>query len=255
VSDVATEDRNGDFAVDVDDCRGLQGNLGPQGPGGSNGINCWDLNANGVPDLALEDRNGDLTVDVDDCTGLQGNPGNDGLYCWDLNGNGVPDVGTEDRNGDLTVDVGDCTGLQGPAGPSGRSIVATDTNVAAIPITASCTAFPGSDVTITVPGPGVIVVMATVIVRLDHIIGVLDNAWLSVSSPAADCTFTAETSLALVPDVEPTAWYYETVPLLRAFNVAGSGTYTYYLNGMMVAGASVNDSFAASSMIAVYYPT
>ena len=67
--DTATEDRNGDTVVNVNDCAGAQG---PQGPGGSDGINCWDLNQNGVPDLATEDLNGDLAVDVLDCTGPAG---------------------------------------------------------------------------------------------------------------------------------------------------------------------------------------
>jgi hypothetical protein len=93
------------------------------------------------------------------------------------------------------------------------------------------------------------------VVRLDHTNGIRDNAWLSLSDVAADCTFTAHTSLALVPDVEPTAWYYITVPILRAFAVGGSGTFTYYLNGIMAAGASANDSFANSSVVAVFYPS
>lgn len=161
----------------------------------------------------------------------------------------MPDFATEDVNGELVVDVNDCRG------PPGGAIVAIDPNIAAIPITAACQAFVGSAVTITVPGPGTVVVTATVIVRLDHTIGTRDNAWLSVTSTPADCTFTAENSLALVPDVEPTAWYYVTVPILRAFVAPGSGTYTHYMNGIMIAGASPSDSFANSVMIAVYYPS
>ena len=54
---------------------GPQGPQGPAGANGANGINCWDLNANGVPDVLAEDINGDLAVDVNDCTGAQGPPG------------------------------------------------------------------------------------------------------------------------------------------------------------------------------------
>src|SRR3990172_5117426 len=39
-----------------------------QGPPGPAGLNCWDLNGNGVPDPG-EDTNGDGVVDVWDCRG------------------------------------------------------------------------------------------------------------------------------------------------------------------------------------------
>jgi hypothetical protein len=54
---------------------GVQGPIGPigpagaQGPAGANGINCWDLNGNGIGDLATEDTNSDGVVDVNDCKG------------------------------------------------------------------------------------------------------------------------------------------------------------------------------------------
>jgi hypothetical protein len=215
--------------VDASDCTGTQGAQGPaglQGPPGPQGD-----------------------------PGAQGPPGSNGLNCWDLNGNGAPDPATEDLNGDLVVDVNDCTGPQGPPGAPGGAIVATAINIAPIPITAACSSFAGSEVAIPVPGSGTVVVSATVVVRLDHTNGVRDNAWLSLSDVAADCAFTAETSLALVPDVEPTAWYYITVPILRAFVVGSSGSYTYYLNGIMAVGASASDSFANSSVVAVFYPS
>jgi hypothetical protein len=115
---------------------GPAGNPGPQGEPGLDGMNCWDINGNGIADPA-EDRNGDGQVDVLDCEGEQGIQGiqgpegeqgvqgNPGLACWDLNGNGEPDLPDEDTNGDGVVNILDCKGedgdpgSQGPAGPPG----------------------------------------------------------------------------------------------------------------------------------------
>lgn len=59
--------------------QGLTGAQGPKGDKGANGINCWDLNGNGIPDLPAEDLNGDSFVDVLDCKGPQGPAGPGGF--------------------------------------------------------------------------------------------------------------------------------------------------------------------------------
>ena len=46
---------------------GATGATGPSGTDGTAGLNCWDLNQNGIPDLATEDLNRDGVVDVLDC--------------------------------------------------------------------------------------------------------------------------------------------------------------------------------------------
>jgi hypothetical protein len=56
----ASEDINGDGAVDSLDCQGADGEA------------CWDLNADGVADPATEDTNGDGFVDILDCQGADG---------------------------------------------------------------------------------------------------------------------------------------------------------------------------------------
>ena len=48
---------------------GTDGADGAAGPPGADGINCWDLNENGVEDPE-EDLNGDGVVDVNDCSGV-----------------------------------------------------------------------------------------------------------------------------------------------------------------------------------------
>ncbi len=87
---------DGDSAVfRVIDMTGPQGIPGASviGPAGEDGINCWDLNENGLPDDE-EDINGDGVVDVLDCRGPEGPQG---------------------PPGESTV----IEGAQGPAGPEG----------------------------------------------------------------------------------------------------------------------------------------
>jgi OmcA/MtrC family decaheme c-type cytochrome len=59
-------------------CDGDDGNDGPPGPTGQAGLNCWDLNENGVKDLPDEDLNNDGVVNVDDCNALINLPGGGG---------------------------------------------------------------------------------------------------------------------------------------------------------------------------------
>ncbi len=92
---------------------------------GSDGVNCWDLNGNGLGDPE-EDANGDGAFDVLDCAGEPGSPGRDGsndvrgLNCWDLNGNGIADP-AEDVNGDGDFNALDCQGQPGAPGADGPS--------------------------------------------------------------------------------------------------------------------------------------
>ena len=48
-------------------CDGDDGSDGAPGAAGADGLNCWDLNMNGVPDFPDEDTNGDGVIDVNDC--------------------------------------------------------------------------------------------------------------------------------------------------------------------------------------------
>ena len=173
-----------------------------------------------------------------------------GPHCWDLNGNGLPDLGTEDINGDFIVDVQDCAG---PAGPDGGIIIDVDGGFTATNIGIACTAFPNLNVTLTVSGPGTIIVQSTVVVRLEHASGSLDNVWVSVADPI-DCTLTPSTGLALVSNLAASGLYYETVPLLRVFNVTSAGNYSFGVNALSQAGWSLGDLFVHGTLLAVYYP-
>ncbi len=111
------------------------------GTAGNNGLNCWDLDGDGIQDPS-EDINNDGNWDANDCQGAQGvagpqgpqgpagatgpqgpagtngTNGSDGIACWDLDGDGVQDP-SEDINNDGSWDANDCQGAQGVAGPQG----------------------------------------------------------------------------------------------------------------------------------------
>ena len=86
---------------------GVNAGNGSDGMAGASGLNCWDLNGNGVGDVATEDTNSDTVVDINDCQGIDGA---DGINCWDLNANGTGD-NDEDFNGDGEFSASDCQGL------------------------------------------------------------------------------------------------------------------------------------------------
>ena len=123
----------------VDGQNGTTGPSGPAGPAGSDGINCWDLNGDGIND-ASEDINMDGQYNGLDCQGADGVDGEDGvngqngstgpsgpagpagadaIHCWDLNGDGINDA-SEDVNMDGQYNGLDCQGADGEDGADGQ---------------------------------------------------------------------------------------------------------------------------------------
>ena len=248
---------------------GDAGPAGATGPRGANGTACWDFNANGFGDPA-EDINGDLVVNANDCTGLQGLQGNsgpqgpqgdpgqqgpagaNGINCWDLNGNGIGDP-LEDINADLIVDVNDCTGLQGPPGPAGKGTqIATARTGLGFSITTSCT--PMIQVSITVPAGGIIVLHAWQYIVLDHTNGVSDAYWTKVSNSPSDCAVDEYLGVFYLDTSVATGSYTQVMTLTR-FETVSAGTYTFYLNGIMMAGQSNPDAVFRCNILAVFYPS
>jgi len=121
-------------------------------------------------------------------------------------------------------------------------------------VTSTCTRIVGSEVSITVPGPGTIVVYAKVWVQLEHMSGGTDQIILTVNATTI-CTRDlwagdAFASFSLPPDN-----YYDTVPIFRPFAVGAAGTYTYGVNGVMFQGASAGDGIHKSVLVLVFYPS
>ena len=121
-------------------------------------------------------------------------------------------------------------------------------------IAGTCTHYPNAHVTIVVPGPGTVVVSATVGIGINHTFGVNDFAQIVVAESSTECAVNNFTAFVSVPATLPTdPFHYSTVPLLRPFPVAGAGSHTFFVNGIVTSGASDGDRFDSASLVAVYY--
>ncbi len=121
-------------------------------------------------------------------------------------------------------------------------------------IGSSCTHYPGAEVAIRVPGPGTVVVSATVGVGIGHEFGIADEARIVVAFSKTDCALNNHTAFVSVPPTLPTdRLHFVTVPLLRPFVVPIGGSYTYYVNGVMAQGADATDRFDSASLVATFY--
>ncbi len=124
-----------------------------------------------------------------------------------------------------------------------------------VTIGSTCTHYPGAEVTISVPGPGTIVVSAVVGVGVNHEAGTNDEARIVLATSTTDCTVDNHTAFISVPFSLPTdQFHFSTVPLLRAHSVGGPATVTFYVNGVMALGADAGDRFDSASLVAVYHP-
>jgi len=144
--------------------------------------------------------------------------------------------------------------LPGPTAPG--TLMAHRSRGGPATIGATCTRYPGAEVSIQVPGPGTVVVSATVGVGVGHEFGFDDEPRIVVAASSTDCSLNNYTAFVSVPATLPTdPVHFETVPLLRPFPVSSGGTYTYYVNGVMARGADAGDRFDSASLVAVFYPS
>jgi len=123
---------------------------------------------------------------------------------------------------------------------------------------ATCTHYPGAQVSITAPGPGTVVVSATVGIGITHAQGTDDVALVVVANSQTACEMDNFTAFVSVPAGLPSAaypatHYFTTVPILHPFAV-GAGTHTYFVNGMMTVGGGPGDRFDSASLVVVFYP-
>ena len=146
-------------------------------------------------------------------------------------------------------------GVPGPPGPRGNGTIMANGGIERLTqVTSTCARSVGSEVSITVPGPGTIVATAKVWVALEHSGGATDQIVVTVNA-TTNCTRDLWAGDALASFSLPADYYYYNVPVVRPFGVAAAGTYTYGVNGVMLQGASAGDGIHKSILVLVYYPS
>ncbi|MFH1865113.1 MAG: hypothetical protein ABIK85_04460 [Candidatus Eisenbacteria bacterium] len=123
-------------------------------------------------------------------------------------------------------------------------------------IGSSVAQYDDAQVTLTVPGPGYIVVESQLWVVLSHTLGTKDRFYCAVStSPTAMPASWHSVSAVDIPSAWPTdTSVNQTLYVHETFPVSSSGTYTYYLVGYMASGQNSADYFWYSHMRGVWYP-
>ena len=146
-------------------------------------------------------------------------------------------------------------GPQGPAGPPGPGTLMGSSVVSTTQaITGTCSQYSGAQVTLTVPGPGTVVVTANPIIVLTHNAGTRNAVRVFLDTTSAVCTsdgYYAWTEVrGGLPGPED---YVAQLTPQEPFAIAAAGTYTFYLNGVLYDTGPA--SFFRASVVAVFYPS
>ena len=122
-----------------------------------------------------------------------------------------------------------------------------------VTIGSSCTNH--MNVTIDVPGPGFVVVWTTSQLSINHVSGTNDNMRYLIGTTASDCLTDDATQIYHIDASLPSSTWVLGGAAVEVFTVDTAGTFTYYLNAVMVLGADAGDKFNRSSLVAVFYPS
>jgi len=148
-----------------------------------------------------------------------------------------------------------CADMWGNAEWGPQNVIDVHNENAITTIGSAVTQYDDAQVTLTVPGPGYIVVEAQLVVSLFHNLGVHDCVRCSISNsptsmaPLQYCSVATVSSAQMVNvNVSRTLYVHNTFPITSA------GTYTYYLVGYMISGQNASDRFSHAHMRGIYYP-
>ncbi len=151
-------------------------------------------------------------------------------------------------------------GTQGPPGPPGPqglpgngSVWSGSSSTSVQPIGPSCDLVGGGVVTIAASGPGTMIIAAWARFSIVHVGGADDLLHVYVDSATASCTGTVSFGWYRVGAGLPAGTYNDTVAMLGTFFATTAGTFSYYLNAEMAAGAG-GDAFHAIVMTAEFRP-
>jgi len=114
----------------------------------------------------------------------------------------------------------------------------------------------GATATLTVPGPGYIVLESRVWFTFGHTSGTADKLYMehSTSSDTSSGNFTNYTFWETPASLGSESGLDRTVVVTNTFAVTSSGTYTYYLIGWMTEGSGSGDHFTYTQTTGIYYP-
>ncbi|MCK4679806.1 hypothetical protein KAT82_01665 [bacterium] len=150
-----------------------------------------------------------------------------------------------------------CADVWGNAEWGPPNIIDTHNDNATVVIGSSATQYDDAQVTLTVPGPGYIVVTSSVRVKISHTYGTMDN--LELCNSTSSSSFGSDYWFSMVDEEIPSSYPTDT-DIDRHFSVhsthevTASGSYTYYLVGRMVSGQDSSDRFWFTQMTGIYYP-
>jgi hypothetical protein len=150
------------------------------------------------------------------------------------------------------------TGPQGPAGPGTLMAFGNSSYTWNIYDYLYCDRIMSQNISMTVPGPGKIVIQDMVTLGIYHWNGRVDKGSLYIEQPGSYCVNNAWTSTTEIGSAEASSQVVNTVPVQAVFNVTSAGTHQYYLDAYVdyalvfsFGGAWV----ASSNWVAVYYPS
>ena len=134
------------------------------------------------------------------------------------------------------------------------NIIDTHNEGATTVIGSTFTQYDDCEVTLTVPGPGYIMVNSNVRLYFNHTSGTMDNLRLGHGTTPTSAGTSYDMVDEEIPSSWPTALIERTFSVHSVHEVASSGTYTYYLVGMMASGQDPGDVFWYAQMTGIYYP-
>jgi hypothetical protein len=167
-----------------------------------------------------------------------------------VNGNTVWHAGNDGSGSGLDADT-----LDGQHGDYYRVFVVGSAADATTYLDATCRNYADGQITITVPRNGIVVVEANARMRLGHTNGTTDRMILNLDTSAANCYSSYDQVSWTIPAAYPTSVTEDyTFTVRRAFPV-NTGTYTFYLNGVMESGGgNDSDAFWYARLHATFFP-
>ncbi len=146
-------------------------------------------------------------------------------------------------------------GAQGDRGlPGPGAVVKQAFNFAAQPLVAGCAFYAGSNISLTVDGPGTFVVTASIEVAITHTYANYSAYEVGLANTSGSCSFLIDSYVTgYMSSVAPSDNYYSDVSVPQDYAAGAAGTYSFGIIGGVGSGADVAE-FYWSSVSVVFYP-